>query len=194
MKYIKEERIHLKEIKISDITDSVMSWFDDEELMKFYTNSRRKITKEDLISSIEQGKENGNLYTFGIFINDTGELIGTIKLGPINFSHKTSDLVALIGDRNYHGKGLAVEAIALGTSMAFNEFDIRKLFGGMYISNIASIKAYTRAGWIIEGRLKGQYFVDEKNEDRILVGCFNPKYFSSEEIRQLKDNEKAFFS
>lgn len=194
MEIYKGERLYLKEIVISDITDEVMAWFDDEELMRFYTSSKNKITKDKLLSSIEEGKSAGNLFTYGIFTNDTDTLIGTIKLGPIHFVHKTSDLVALIGDRNYLGKGLSVDAISLGNKLAFEKFDLRKLYGGMYESNIASIKAYTRAGWLVEGRLKGFYEVDGKNEDRILVGCFNPKYFSVEEINQIKENENRYFS
>jgi ribosomal-protein-alanine N-acetyltransferase len=193
MQEFKGERLYLKEINISDIDDTVMAWFDDAELMKFYTNSKNKITKEKLLSSMEEGKKVGNLYTYGIFINESDKLIGTIKIGPIHFIHKTSDLVALIGDRNYLGKGLSVDAISLGNQLAFENFNIRKLYGGMYESNIASIKAYTRAGWLIEGRLKGFYMNDDKNEDRILVGCFNPKYFSKEEINLIKENENRYF-
>ncbi len=170
-----------------------MAWFDDEDLMRFYTNSKNKITKEKLLQSLVEGEKAGNVYTFGIFSIETNALIGTIKLGPINFNHKTSDLVALIGDRNYLGKGLSVEAIKIGGELAFEEFDLRKLHGGMYISNIPSIKAYTRAGWLIEGRLKGQFLIDSKNEDRILVGCFNPKYFTAEEINLIKKHENRYF-
>ena len=193
MKDIKGERLYLREIQIEDITDSVSAWFEDDELMKYYTSSKNKITKEKLISSIEFGKVAGDLFTFGIFTNEDNKLIGTIKLGPINFNHKISDLVALIGDRNYLGKGLSVDAIQLGNKLAFDEFDIRKLYGGMYLSNIASIKAYTRAGWVIEGRLKGFYMIEESNEDRLLVGCFNPKYFTEEEINGIKKNENRYF-
>lgn len=190
-KYI-SERIFLQEIRIDDIGDRVMLWFEDEELMRYYSNSKNKITKESLIDSIELGKKTGNVFTYGIFDCITSILIGTIKIGPINHVHKISDLVALIGDREYLGKGLAVEAIKLGNELAFSEFSIRKLFGGMYESNIPSIKAYTRAGWIIEGRLKGHYYVEGKNEDRILVGCYNPKFFSSEEINEVKQNENRY--
>jgi [ribosomal protein S5]-alanine N-acetyltransferase len=192
MKNYQSERVFIKEIEINDITDRVMSWFEDEELMRYYSNSRNRITKENLLQSIAEGKKSGNVFTYGIYDNATSKLIGTLKLGPINHSQKISDLVALIGDRDFLGKGLAVEAIKLGNELAFEEYDIRKLFGGMYESNIPSIKAYTRAGWIIEGRLKGHYYVDGKNEDRILVGCFNPKYFTVEELAKLKENEHRY--
>ena len=190
----KGERLYLREINILDINDNVMTWFDDEDLMKYYTNSKNKISKEKLLSSIKEGKKAGNLFTYGIFTNEDNILIGTIKLGPIHFVHRTSDLVALIGNRNYLGKGFSVDAISLGNQLAFEKFDIRKLYGGMYESNIASIKAYTAAGWLIEGRLKGFYEVESKNQDRILVGCFNPKYFAEEEIDQIKNYENRYFS
>lgn len=192
MKKYRGDRVYLNEIKDSDITEDVMMWFEDEELMKFYTNSKQTITKEKLIQSIAEGKEKGNLFTFGIYTVEEDNLIGTIKLGPINLTHKTSDLVILIGNRNFLGKGLSVDAIKLGNILAFEEFDIRKLYGGMYESNIPSIKAYTRAGWLVEGRLKGFYWVDNKNEDRVLVGCFNPNYFSQDEIDEISSNQNRY--
>lgn len=192
MEQYKSDRIYLRKISTDDIDDRILSWFKDEELMQYYTNSKQPITKEKLTNSLIKGEKDNNVFTFGIYTNDVQRLIGTIKLGPINKIHKTSDLVVLIGDRDYLGKGLSVEAIRLGNQLAFEDFDLRKLYGGMYISNIPSIKAYTRAGWIVEGRLKGYYQVDGKNEDRILVACFNPKYFLDEEIREIKSNEDRY--
>lgn len=184
---ISSDRLHLVEFDKKILTDKIMSWFDSVDLMKYYTNSKRKITKETLINSIEEGMRNEDNYTYFIVHTSSKNIIGTIKLGPINKAHKISDLVTLVGDkRDYYGKGIGTEAIGLGVKLAFDVFDIRKLFGGMYASNIASIKAYTRAGWIVEGILKGHYLNDNKNEDRILVGCFNPKYFSNKDIENAK--------
>ena len=178
MNVYETERIFLRKIQMEDIDDAFMEWFADEELMKYYTNSRKKISKEDIIHSIEDGEKNANCYTYGILFKENNICIGTIKVGPINWVHKISDLVVLIGNRSYHGMGLAVEAIKLGNKLCFDHYDLRKLFGGMYASNIASIKAYTKAGWVIEGQLKGHYLNEGNAEDRILVGCFNPKYFN----------------
>jgi [ribosomal protein S5]-alanine N-acetyltransferase len=175
-------KITLNKITESDLTDRVMDWFQDEELMRYYTNSKKIITKSTLLDHLKKGQEDATSFTYGIFDCSNGKMLGTIKLGPINHNHRISDLVVLIGDREYHGKGLAIDAIQLGCEIAFNDFDIRKLFGGMYASNVNSVKSYLRAGWVIEGILKGHYYNNNKNEDRIEVGCFNPKYFTKEEI------------
>ena len=182
-------RIYLQEIEVDHLDERVMLWFQDEELMKFYSSSKNKITKDILVNAIAEGKKNNNVFTFGIYERAENKLIGMVKLGPINHAHKISDLATLIGDRDYLGKGLAVEAIRLGNKIAFERFDLRKLVSGMYESNTASIKAYTKADWIIEGRLQGHYLVDGCNEDRILVGCFNPKYFTDNDIEKAKAKE-----
>ena len=54
----------------------------------------------------------------------------------------------------------------------------------MFRGNIPSVKGYLKADWVIEGVLKGQYLVDGIGEDRILVACFNPKYFDTESIKK----------
>ena len=193
MTRIAGERLYIKEIEIEELTDPVMAWFTDSELMKYYTNSRRVITKDTLVASIERGKRDGDTFTYGIYDIERELLIGTLKLGPINKIHKTSDLATLIGDRSFLGKGLAPEAIRLGVELAFSVYDLRKLYGGMYASNVASIKAYCRAGWLIEGRLKGFYQVEGRNEDRVLVGCFNPKYFSEPEIEDVRRKQGEYY-
>ena len=85
--------------------------------------------------------------------------------------------MVVIGDKNYWGKGLATEAIKLANKIAFDKYKIRKLSGGMYSDNIASIKCYTKAGWIVEGTLKWHYILNEKVMHRVCVSCFNPNYF-----------------
>ncbi len=182
MRRFESARIYLRLLSASDINEDLMSWFEDETLMKFYTNSGRKITQKSLTRSMLEGQRKRNDFTYGIFLKENGKCIGTLKLGPINHVHKTSDLATLLGNKTYHGRGLAIEAIRLGNKMAFEYYGLRKLVSGIYESNVASIKAYTRAGWVIEGRLTGHYLVDGQAEDRILIGCFNPLYFTPEEI------------
>lgn len=171
------ERLLLRSLKATDIDEAFLSWFQDDDLMRFYTNSRQTHTRESLLGSIEQGIASSTVYIFAIVDQESQNCIGTIKLGPINHDHKISDLVVLIGDRRFHGRGLAIEAIRLGNAIAFEEFGIRKLFGGMFETNQSSLKAYTRAGWVEEGRLKGHYLVEGQPVDRILVACFNPVFF-----------------
>ncbi|MBY8965037.1 GNAT family N-acetyltransferase [Algiphilus sp. NNCM1] len=168
--------LQLRPLDLNDIDDEFVSWHQNEDgHLDFFTGSRRSFTGDDLHQWISQSTESNT--HFFLILGSDGTRIGTIKIGPIDLVNKTSDLVCLIGNREYLGKGLAKEAIALGNEVAFKELDIRRLHGGMFENNIASIKAYTRAGWVIEGKMKGYYLVNGEPMDRICVACFNPSYF-----------------
>jgi len=169
----------LTPLEYEDIDQEYLSWFDNNDgHLDYFTGSGRKFSQEVIVRDFNEGIASGKWFYY-LIKSESGEKIGNIKIGPIDQKNKTSDLVCLVGNRKYLGKGIASKAIGLANKIAFEKFDIRRLHGGMYESNIASIKAYTRAGWYIEATLKGYYWVNSKPEDRICVACLNPKYFPS---------------
>jgi ribosomal-protein-alanine N-acetyltransferase len=169
--------LQLRPLNESDIDENYCSWFTNSDgHLKYFTGSGRTFDRNVLLSDFNEGISTRRWFYYLVF-SDSGTPIGNVKIGPIDLKNKTSDLVCFIGDRNFLGKGLSVEAIKIANNIAFVNHDIRRLHGGMYASNIASIKAYTRAGWVIESTFKGYYWIDGKSEDRVCVACFNPKYF-----------------
>ena len=170
-------KIHLRPLQINDINDDYCEWYlNNDGHLNYFTGSGRKFDKEILIQDFEEGIKSGKWFYY-LILSENNTPIGNVKIGPIDIKNKTSDLVCLIGNRSFLGQGLAAKAISIANEIAFKEYDIRRLHGGMYASNIPSIKAYTRSGWVIENTLKGYYWVDGKPEDRVCVACFNPTYF-----------------
>ncbi len=171
--------LSLRTLRVADIDNDFVLWHQNNDgHLDYYTGSRRSFSEEELNEWISTA-ELSNTYFYLIIAGDKHP-IGTVKIGPIDQKNKTSDLACLIGKREYLGKGLASRIIAMANETAFVEHDIRRLQSGMFEENIPSIKAYCRAGWQIEGRMRGYYWVDEKPMDRICVACFNPKYFPNE--------------
>jgi [ribosomal protein S5]-alanine N-acetyltransferase len=170
-------RLYLRELLHEDVTDNYLSWFRNNEVTSFLEVDGNSLTVKDVTDYIDEGNRTGNYKMFAICLLEGNKHIGNLKVGPINKKHAIADLVCVIGDRSYWGKGLATDAIALGNQLAFDQFNIRKLHGQIYADNIGSVKAYCKAGWIIEGIIQGRYWVDGKPMDQILVSCNNPKYF-----------------
>ncbi|WP_090139146.1 GNAT family N-acetyltransferase [Limnohabitans sp. DM1] len=170
--------ITLRPVQLNDIDDEYCSWYvNSDGHLNYFTGSGRTFSRELLVKDFKEGIESQRWY-YHCILNEAGQKIGNVKIGPFDLRNKTSDLVCLIGNRTYLGKGLASQAIMLANQVAFNHYDIRRLQGGMYASNISSIKAYTKAGWFIEATMKGFYWVNDQPEDRICVACLNPRYFS----------------
>lgn len=172
------QTIFLRELTHEDITESYLNWFKNNEVTSFLEVDGKSLTTQMVKDYIDVGVNSENYYMYAICIKEENKHIGNLKVGPINKKHKIADLVCVIGDRSYWGKGLATEAIALGNALAFEKYDIRKLHGQIYADNIGSIKAYCKAGWIIEGVIKDRYLVNNKPMDQVLVSCHNPKFFS----------------
>ena len=171
-------RLLLRELREDDIDDRYVGWFgQDDGHLTYYSSSGRTFQRETILRELREARNSQRTFFYAVVDTASGLVIGNVKIGPIEPIHRTSDLVVLIGDRAFLGKGLAKEAIEIGNEIAFDKHDIRKLFGGMFADHIASIKAYLAAGWVIEGTLKGHYLVDGKPMDRVLVACFNKRYF-----------------
>jgi RimJ/RimL family protein N-acetyltransferase len=171
-------RLYLRELKASDVNENYLEWFNDNAVLKFLEVKKGQLTTESVIEYIENGRETKSYFMYAICTVEGDKHIGNIKVGPINYQHMTSDLVAVIGDTSQWGKGYGVEAIKLGNKLAFEKYNIRKLSGGIYSGNKGSVKAYTQAGWIIEGTLQNHFMNGHKYADKILVSCFNPAYVS----------------
>ncbi len=171
-------RIALREAVLEDVDDEYVSWYrNDDHHLDTFTTTGRGSTPEYVIKNFKDNLVSKVVIYWLIIDIASGKKIGNIRIGPIDYHHKTSDLVCLIGDRNFLGKGLAKEAIDLSSKLAFDKYDLRRLYGGMYATNIPSIKAYLGAGWKQEGLLRGFYWVDNAPVDRVLVCRLNPKYF-----------------
>jgi len=162
------ENLVLEDFGCADLTDEFLSWFDDKNLMRYFTESQKKITKEEIISTFLNPKTKRTDQHLYKIIYRANILVGTIKIITINKTHNTGDVAVLI-DKKHHLRGFGIEAVKLGSSYAINHLNFRKLFGGIYESNLGSVRVYTKAGWKIEGRLKGYYLVNGIPEDKILI-------------------------
>ena len=184
MNYFESQRLLLRELVEQDIDDRYLSWFQDVKVTKFL--EAKNLTKQQVIDHLRYGKDTNTYFMFAIISRESSIHIGNLKVGPIRWKHRVSDLVTVIGDRNYWGRGLATEAIKMGSRIAFEIHDMRKLSAGIYSDNLPSIKCYQKAGWIIEAILQGDFDLNEKILDRVCVGCFNPKYFNLNDIKKMK--------
>jgi len=169
-------KVFLRSLEEGDVNENYLSWFKDKEVTKFLRVDGDSLTLETVRDYIKHGSDTKSYFMYAICLKENNKHIGNLKIGPIDYKHAYSDLVTVIGDRTQWGKGLATEAVQLGIKLAFEKYNIRKLSAGIISGNIGSIKAYTNAGFRIEGTLKDQYVVNNEYQDRVMVGCFNPNY------------------
>ena len=164
-----QNKVTLRPLNVTDVTARYLAWFSDKHVIRYLDVCSP--TKEECIAYIKRSKAIGNFLLYAVCVD--GVHIGNLKIGPTDRKHGLSDLVTVIGDSDYWGKGYATEAIKQGIEIAF-AMGIRKIAAGIYLDNIGSIIAYIRAGFHIEAVLRDQYVSNGKLQDRICVCAFNP--------------------
>lgn len=175
-------RVYLRPLQPEDINDRYVSWFADDTVTMWL--EAKRITKKDALDYLEEGRRTKRWFNYAVCDKTNDRHIGNVKVGPINYRHMTSDLVTVIGERDYWGKGIASEAISIGNRVAFEVYRIRKLNGGMYESNKGSTKAYCKGGWFVETHLPRHYQIGDHLEDRVVVSCLNPKFYPVVALQQ----------
>ncbi len=171
--FLEGENIYLREVRITDVNENYYNWMNDNEVTRylesrFYPQSREKI--EEYVKSINNNPD----YVFlAIVEKKSNTHIGNIKLGPINWLHRSADAGLLIGEKTAWGKSYATEAIKIVTKYAFRKLNLHKLTAGCYKQNIGSEKAFKKNGYIVEGIRKKHCFLDGEYADVILMGIMN---------------------
>jgi dTDP-glucose pyrophosphorylase/predicted acetyltransferase len=166
--YVKGERIYLRDIRMFDLQGNYPRWMNDKEVVRYLESRFARQTKPNIREFVRKTLANENAVFLAIMAKNHIH-IGNIKLS-IDRIHKTAEIGIVIGERAYWGKGYATEAIKTVSRYAFGELGLHKLTAGVYSDNIGSLRAFLKAGFVEEGRLREQYISDGKRVDRIIVG------------------------
>ena len=170
--------IYIRVLTDKDINDRYLSWFNDNKVTKFL--DAKNLSRKKVLKYIEEGKKTGSYYIFAICLKNNDLHIGNIKIGPIKRKDGVSDLVTVVGDSSYWGKGIARLAIIQAVNIGFNQGGIRKFSASINSLNSASVKAYTGAGLKVEAIIKNYFYNNIENKiiisDKVFVGCENKNF------------------
>jgi ribosomal-protein-alanine N-acetyltransferase len=148
-----------------------VDWLNDPQVNRFLES---RFSRHDIASTcdfVEHCRKDPNTLFWGIRAHSMGAAhIGNIKLGPIDAHHGTGDVGILLGEPASWGQGFARAAIACVVDIARHELGLRKLTAGCYASNAGSVKAFTSAGFAVEGSRPAQFLLDGQSEDLIQMG------------------------
>lgn len=164
------ERLRLRDIEADDANETYVGWMNDPEVNR-YTESRfSPHTPESIRRYIETITSTDDSLFLAIVEKETGHHIGNIKLGDIDRHHGTAEVGIIIGDKNCWGRGYGCEAIDILAGYAFATLGLRKLTAGFYVTNTGSIRAFEKAGFVVEGVMKEQYISDGKAINAVRLG------------------------
>lgn len=118
---------------------------------------------EDWLAHIAQQEP---VTSFAIVV--AGEAAGGIGLAPQPDVHRRSAELGYWLGEAFWNRGIMTAAVRTFTTHAFDEYDLLRIFAGVFSTNPASMRVLEKAGYTREGILKKSVVKDGQVLDQVL--------------------------
>ena len=132
---------------------------------------------------IEKQYEKEDNYFFAIRTLDGDRIIGGIGLDGIRWTHGDCFVGIGLGEREFWGKGYGTDAMKIILRYAFTELNLERVTLDVFEYNQRGVHSYEKAGFILEGRQRGQILREGRRWDVIYMGILRQDWLKLEKNR-----------
>ena len=166
-------RVNLRPFSRADIP-TLTRWINDPEVRQFVLATLPFIEQQEEEWFNKLGKDDKNI-VLGIETKE-GVLIGSMGIHRIEWRDRICTTGALIGEKEYWGKGYGTDAKMLLLDYIFNTLNLRKVCSAVIAYNKRSLHYSLRCGYKIEGRRRKHHFKKGRYWDLIELGLFREEW------------------
>jgi RimJ/RimL family protein N-acetyltransferase len=165
--------IVLRPLAKADIENRVR-WFNDPDVRKTLIISER-YEVEKTIRWFEKIQADDGRVEFAIETLQE-KPVGVVGLASIDSIHRTAEIYIVIGEKDFWGKGVMIEAESLLIDWAFNSLGIEKIWAQTRPDNIASLITMKKMGFQIEGTLRNEKIVNGQRTTVLHLGLLREDF------------------
>jgi RimJ/RimL family protein N-acetyltransferase len=165
IRYYEGERVYFRPLEPSD-EPLLREWINDpanwrtlDHLLPVNELREREV--------IEKRYKSASDIALGIVVRSGDRLIGVASLNRINGPNRSAVFGIVLGDRAHQSQGYGTEATRLMVRYGFRELNLNRIGLTVYADNERGIRAYRRAGFVQEGRLREVYFRNGSYHDEL---------------------------
>jgi diamine N-acetyltransferase len=167
------DHIVLRPFNKADIENRVR-WFNDPDVRKTLIISER-FELEKTLYWFEKMQADDSRLEFVIETMDKAP-VGIIGLAGINSTHRTAEIYIVIGQKEFWGKGVMLEAECILINWAFNSLGLEKIWAEARPENIASVITMKKIGFQIEGTLRNEKIVNGQRATVLHLGLLREDF------------------
>lgn len=145
---IETDRLLIRSISESDVSERYQSWFDDPQTEKYIVS--KKPTLDELQRFVAAKSKAPNCIFLAVFEKESQIHVGNIKFEPIDDSKKESNFGILFAP-DARGKGYAYEACQAAFNYIFESRGLKKVVLSAYEGNDSAIQLYEKLGFVTVG-------------------------------------------
>jgi len=161
-------------------------WDRDSEYMRLLDSDPPILWSEKKIKQwIEKdmdGDQNSE-FIFPIRTLDDDNLIGFVGLFEVSWNNGDAWIGIGLGERNYWGNGYGTDAMRVILRYAFQELNLCRVTLGVFEYNKRAMRSYKKAGFSIEGRIRGEVLRQGRRWDTFIMGILREEWLELERKR-----------
>lgn len=167
---LKSDRLRLRRIYKEDAKEIYEGFVNQEDFL-YYANKEKRTLKmqEQSLIGIDEKYKNLSYYNWLITLKENGKIIGSIN-AFFNYFEDEKDALMFnyaIDDR-YKNNGYMSEALYLTIKFFLNEVNVKKIYCGCCIENIASKKVMEKNNMLFDKIIKNHIKLKDGYHDMLL--------------------------
>ncbi|SRR3989344_6195466 len=165
--------VNLRPFSKADIP-TLARWINDPEVRQFVTVAMPSTEQQEEEWFNKLGKNDKDI-VLGIETRE-GVLIGSMGIHRIDWLNRVCTTGALIGEKEYWGKGYGTDAKMILLDYIFNTLNLRKVCSEVVAYNKRSLHYSLHCGYKVEGKRRKQIFKRGRYWDLIELGLFREEW------------------
>ena len=155
----------------TDLLPTVRRWLDDFTLRRTQGGTPIPWTHEAMAALYAAGDGGGRRASFVIYRRADWRPLGFTAWQGIDRHNRTADFLIGIGEADCRGQGYGTETTRLMLGHAFAALGLHGVSLTVYATNLAGLRAYTRAGFREIGRRRESHLQGGRLWDTVYMEC-----------------------
>jgi diamine N-acetyltransferase len=115
-------------------------------------------------------------------ISYDGDSIGYFTIEGIDRVNRKCEFGIIIGEVNFHNKGIGLSVIKMMLERAFDEMGMHRIFAGINEDNVSSVRCFSKAGFTLEGRHREAIITNNEYKDILLFSIVEYEWRSRRKV------------
>lgn len=162
-------RVALRRPQAGDLS-AVVRWYRDPEVARLTRYQTRQMTETEVERFFQTRVLALDALAYSIVELPTWRLIGFTTFSALDSDNGSVLFHITIGERDVWGRGLGTEATRLMLKHAFERLGLHRVGLTVFSYNTRAIRAYEKAGFRVEGRLRDAILRDGRHFDEVQMG------------------------
>ena len=170
--------VRLRAYEKSD-ADALVRWFSDDEVTRWLGPMNVPISRAKQEKFIEMAAEAGDDAKYFAIETLDRKLVGDCGLGYIDWKCRKAEFFITIGEKQLWDKGFGTDALRIVARLAFDKMNLNRLWLTALVDNPRAVRCYEKCGFVREGLLRQESYVDGNYRDVFLMALLRADYTSA---------------